>query len=337
MSKPSLVTRFTRWVHTLPLPARTFYFALLLLGLIVSFVSRWIAGALPTGPLTISNLYDVLSDPITIVGILAIYYYLDDEIAEAVDQSRDISKLSDEQFARLKYELVVIPLWPHLAVSLLAGAGAIQGAMQAYGFHSIQPSNVLLLAEWALGGGLFFGFAYRVIRLIVLSGRFYAGPLRLSLYNLPPIYELSGAVGKAALFQLLFTYPNVVFNVGSLASPLNLGLVIFVSLAPFLAFLVPQAVLSRRLAREKTTLIVGVQQQLEAAFDRLRGKLERANLSGIEPLQAGIESLLSERRFIESIPTWPWRLGTFRIAVTAVLLPVFVWLIQQVLNRFLPF
>lgn len=337
MSTPSFVSRFTRWVHTLPISAKSFYLALFLFSLVISVISRWIAGVLPAKPISINDVYDVISDPILIVGILAIYYYLDSEIEEAVDQSRPISTLSDEQYAKLRYELVVIPLWPHLTVALVMGAGAIQGAMEAYGFDVIQASNMLLLAEWGLVGALFFGFAYRVIRLIVLSGQFYAGPLLLNIYNLPPIYELSTTVGKVALFQLLLWYPNLVFNVNALSSTIRLVIVFVVSLAPLMAFLVPQAILSRRLTREKSNLIVAVQRELEITFARLSRELESVNFDSSKSIQATIESLISEKRFIESIPTWPWRLGTFRVAITAVLLPEFVWLIQQVLDRFLNF
>ena len=337
MPTASMVSRFTRRVHTLPVKAKTFYLVLLLFGFFISVFSRWMAGVLPSAPITIDDVYDILSDPILIVGILAAYYYLDDEIADAMDQSREISALSDEQYSKLKNELVVIPLWPHLAVGLIFGAGAVQGAFETYGLNTIRPSNILLLAEWALVGALFFGFAYRVIRLIFLSGRFYAGPLHLDLYNLPPVYELSSAVGKVALVQLLFWYPNLYFNTNAVSSPYRLVIVLIVSLAPLMAFLVPQAILSRRLAREKSDRVVRVQKELESTFVRLSSEIKKENIDGSRSIQSAIDSLVSERRFIESIPTWPWRLGTFRVAVTAVLLPVFVWLIQQVLDRLLNF
>jgi hypothetical protein len=309
---------------------------LFVVALLYSLIARWLAGILPKGNWTGYDVYDLISGPVSIVGILAFYYYLDDAIAEAIERSRSISSLSDEEFERFRHELIVIPLWPHLIVGSIAGAALVYAAIETYGLPAVQASNALVLLEWALVGFLTFGFAYRVIRLIVLIGRFNAGPIRLSLYNLPPLYELSTVAAKAGLFLLVLWYLNLAFNLDErFLEPSSLITVIVVSLIPLAAFLVPHAVLSRRLSREKTSLVVGVSQQLESAFEMHRRELEAENFDHMEPVRAAIETLISEKEFIEATPAWPWRLGTFRVVVTAVLVSVIVWLVQTLLERIL--
>ena len=335
MSRPGLVTRFTLWVRSLPVSPWVFYPALFAAWVLFDLIAWGLAGALPQGSWSLRSLYDTFSGGAFAVSVLAFYFYLDEAIAESADDSRVISGLSDSQFARFRHELIVIPLWPELLVGAVFGVASVQAAMFQQGFNELAPSMVLYLLDWVLAAVIGFGFAFRVLRLIVLIGRFYAGPVNLNLFNLPPLYELTTVVGKAALFFLLLWYVNIPLSLNEfiLRSPAALASLTVIALIPLAAFLVPQAVLSRRLAREKTRLIVDVSLQLQSAFQQLKRNLDSKALEDVDRIRPAIEALIAESKYIDAIPTWPWRLATFRIAVTAVILPVLVWLIQQVLDR----
>lgn len=316
-----------------------FYPALLGSWVLYDLVAYSLAGVLPHPSWSIRNVYDTFGGAIIGVLVLAFYYYFDQEIAEATDASRAISGLTDARFAQVRHELVVIPLWPHLLVGILVSIGTIQGAMFQQGFNSVTLSIVPYLIDWILTAVITFGFAFRILRLIFLIGRFYAGPIGIDLFNLPPLHELSTAVGKAGLFLLALWYVNVPLSLNEfiLRSPAAIGSAALVALIPLAAFLVPQAILSRRLAREKTRLSVDVSGQLRASFQELKSNLEAKTLDNVERLKAAIEALIAEKKFVEGIPTWPWQLGTFRVALTAVLLPILVWIIQQLLARLIDF
>jgi hypothetical protein len=336
VSTPSLITRLTERIRASSIPAARIYGVLFLLTLLYSLAARWIAGILNL--VEPYDYYDALSSPISIT-ILVFYYLFDRWIEEAVDDSRSISNLGEEEFTRFKYELVVIPRWPHTLVGLFFGAFAIQAAMAQYGFDKIQPSNLLVLIEWFTVAFITIGFVYRILRLIVLIVQFYSGPIEINLFNLPPLYELSSVVSRGGLFLLLLWYVNLPLNVNEfvLSSPIALFSAAAIALIPFGAFFVPQIVLSRRLNRNKTKLLVDVSLQLQQTFHRLKQAVNIDDLQTADGLRHIVESLLSEKKHIESIPTWPWKLGTFRITVTAVLLPVVVWIIQQVLDRLFAF
>lgn len=281
----------------------------------------------------------MFSGPWLTVVILAFYYYFDAEIADAVDDSRKISGLPDEHFERLKHELVVIPFWPHSAVGVVFGWLGIQAPSIEEGFTRIEISNVLVLLEWAVAAMITFGFAFRVIRLIILTVRIYSGPVELNMYNLPSIYHLSSAVSKAGLFLLLVWYLNLPWKVNEFLHRSDLGLssADAVSLVPLAAFLVPQLVLSRRMVREKERLLNDVSLRLQRTFNNLQDVIDAERFEAIDPLRGAIETLLTQRRYIEGIPIFPWRLGTFRVTVTAVVLPVVVWIIQQILDMVIGF
>lgn len=339
MSIPSLITKWTKTARNSSHSALRIYGLLFLLGLAYSLIARLVAGILDVSNWSVYELYDLVSDAIISVAILAFYYYFDDWIADAVDDSRSISKLDDDQFAHLKHELVVIPRWSHLIVGIIAGGLAIQAAIFQYGFTQVNLRDVLVLLEWAITAFLTFGFVFRIIRLIAMIVRFYSGPIDFNLFNLPPLYELSSVVSRAGLFLLLLWYVNLPLNVNEfvLSSPVALGSALLVALLPFGAFIAPQVVLSRRLNRNKRELATEVSLQLQKTFTKLKEAVVDENLEKIELHRTTANALISELKYIDSIPTWPWRLGTFRIAITTVLLPVVVWLIQQLLDRFLQF
>jgi len=52
-------------------------------------------------------------------------------------------------------------------------------------------------------------------------------------------------------------------------------------------------------------------------------------------IQEGIASLDLERATLNKIPTWPWEPGSIRGVVAALLLPLGIWLIQNLLTRWL--
>jgi hypothetical protein len=339
LSRPGLISRFTRWVGSLTLSPWIFYPSILAIWVSLEILGYSLAGALPAGSWTALSILRSVQGGIMSVSILTFSFYLNQEIGEAADASRGISGLSDTQFARTKHGLVTTPLWQELLVGLTFGIISIQAGMFDLGVEKLSLPLALYLLDWFLTASIIFSFAFRVISLIFLIGRFYAGPIQPDLFNLPPLRELSSTVGKAGLFLLLLWYISVPINMSEfvLESPTALSSVVVIALIPLAAFLIPQALLNRRIAREKTRLIVSVSSQLKSAFNRLEEEFDAQNLDEMDHLKAGIEALVTQRKFIEGIPTWPWRLGTFRLTVTAVFFPILVWLIQQILNRFIAF
>jgi hypothetical protein len=46
-----------------------------------------------------------------------------------------------------------------------------------------------------------------------------------------------------------------------------------------------------------------------------------------------LASLLQEREVLSKLPTWPWSTGTLRSLVTAILLPLFLFVVQLLVTR----
>ena len=63
--------------------------------------------------------------------------------------------------------------------------------------------------------------------------------------------------------------------------------------------------------------------------------MDAREIAGMSELHHEIQAILELRREIGAISTWPWGPGTLRTFVTALLVPILLWISQQILERVL--
>jgi len=66
------------------------------------------------------------------------------------------------------------------------------------------------------------------------------------------------------------------------------------------------------------------------------GLEERFMLSqmiGIDALKDALDSLMVEQGVLSKVSTWPWEPEAARVVVTALLVPVGLWIVTRVLQR----
>jgi hypothetical protein len=78
-----------------------------------------------------------------------------------------------------------------------------------------------------------------------------------------------------------------------------------------------------------------VSHRLDAALRDLARRNDAGDLSSADAVHNNLNSLLSERVLISRAPTWPWSPDALRGFSTALLLPIFLWLVFRVLERVL--
>jgi hypothetical protein len=89
----------------------------------------------------------------------------------------------------------------------------------------------------------------------------------------------------------------------------------------------------RLLVEEKTRMQNEAALRFEAVVDELHQRVDSGNLQGMDELNDAISSLQVERDALRAAPTWPWPPETVRLLVTALALPLGLWLIQFFLQR----
>ena len=102
-----------------------------------------------------------------------------------------------------------------------------------------------------------------------------------------------------------------------------------------LVFILPLGRIHRRLVEEKERINAENDQRLEQAFRTLHRRSDEGDWKDMGDFRHSIASLMDFRHEIKSISTWPWESATLRSFLTALLLPVALWLIQQGLSRLL--
>jgi hypothetical protein len=110
---------------------------------------------------------------------------------------------------------------------------------------------------------------------------------------------------------------------------------LFFILVALVTFLWPLRHAHAVLAAEKQRLQDETAQRLATTFVELERRLDADDLEQIGVLKTAIDSLRVKQEVIAKISTWPWQIDTVRGVATAAALPLVIWLIQRLLERFL--
>jgi hypothetical protein len=109
------------------------------------------------------------------------------------------------------------------------------------------------------------------------------------------------------------------------------------SLLAVAVFFFPLLGLHNLLVREKEHLQEQANSRLLAHIQELHQRIDAHNLKEAEAIYHQLISLTSERDVLAKLPTWPWQPGTLNFILTAVLLPIILWIAQQLLGRWAGF
>jgi hypothetical protein len=99
------------------------------------------------------------------------------------------------------------------------------------------------------------------------------------------------------------------------------------------AFVVPLFGIHRLIAAEKSRRSEGVNALLDKALGDLHSRVEQGELSDAGAVNSHISSLLAEREVVARTSSWPWAPETLRGFVTAIVLPVGLWMVYRVLDQ----
>ena len=323
-------------VRRLPGPAWLVY---LLVGLILSFgrtVVGWVDGSYPVG--TLFNVH--VLDGLIPLYFLFVIHYLDDLSGRALSDYR--SKLTGaEGYEQLRYRLTTMPAGWTLVVSLLGfafGAIYIQVFLSATDVHLSRyftsPTSVVIDTVLSgLSGLMMAMFAWHTIRQLRMISRLYTKHTTVSIFDIGALYALSRVTAVTALALLFFSYVYVAFYVNgqiySVSNAIVLGVILLIAV---LTFIVPLWGAHRLLQKEKGQRQGDVGRHIEAAANTLHARVDRVEYSDeVDHIRNAIDGLIQERGVVAKASTWPWEPEAVRAVLTAVLLPILIWIVTRVL------
>jgi hypothetical protein len=336
--KRSWIDQFIDWVETLPVPAWLFYLTLHLVFFLVINMAQWNAGQLTVGQFELANILDPLWASIPLVFL----HSASNLAGPAIDMFREMINTSNAEFDQIKYEFLNLPaqiMWVIFGIfSVLLTTITIIDPQGFTGFTNAF-SVIAFLVLGILGFSLTFTFIVHTYRRVILVNHIYQRLGTLNLFDLGPIFSLSGLTTRSAIGIVLIANQDFISNVITTSSEQDFALAIANTLTIFVigsaAILIPLLGIHRKLQAEKNRLKQDNAKRIHKANDVLNQRMDQSEFENISGFSSGLEALFLFRDRINKIPTWPWDWAAIRGFISAVFLPLAIWAIQSLLTRFL--
>lgn len=338
----SWLDRLTASVDRLPGPAWLVYLLTGVLVLLLFTVLKWVDGTFPVGHVELYHLVFVG----TPLYALAVLHLLDQVAGQALEDFRPVLITDAATVVRLRYQLTTLPATPALVVTLGCvvsaflvwwNVGDVQEALAArpWAFLPITALEAAItLSTWVLAGL----FIYHTVHQLRTVTAIYAEHTRINLFTLGPLYTFSRLTALTAIAPMPLFLVDYLGWPGQGNEPITtgtLGLWGLFGLLSVCTFVLPLLGVRRLLAQERAqaqldlaarlrTLLAGLHQQVSSGAASADSTTATKNL---------LDSLLAEQGLLNKVSSWPWAPETPRALATALLLPVLVVIISELVKR----
>ena len=278
----------------------------------------------------------------TYAYLLALVHYLDNSAAAALARFRPVMTVDDAGYNKLSYQLTTLPAWPTLIASGLGALYALGTLLVSIltdapqGLGAISPLVPIVEISFRTLIYVLIGVVvYHTVHQLRMVSEIYTHHTRINLFQLGPMYALSGLAARTAIGIGIPTYiwfqVNSVSSVG--VSPADIFETIFMGIIIVATFIWPLWGAHNLLEREKQRLQDEVARRIEATIATLHNRVDTGDLKDRGPLKETLDGLVAEQGVIDKLRTWPWRTETVRGLGLAFLLPIIIWVVQRVLER----
>jgi len=179
------------------------------------------------------------------------------------------------------------------------------------------------------GSALVFGpFIYHTIRQLRIVNAINSSHIRVNLFNLGPLQAFSRLTASTAVGLLVGVYGWMLINPDLLTDPVTIGFTVINTILAVSVFVWPLFGAHRLMEMEKQRVLHDIDLRFEAVFSKFNQRIQDDDYAATERLNGTIASLEIQHKRITTIPTWPWRLETARWALTAIVLPLILTILQ---------
>ena len=330
---PSFVDRFMNWVKRLPMPYWLTYLVLFLLHTFINHVFGWVDRSIPA--FTFKPLVPMF--PLWLWGPLAIMTYLDAIALDALSKFSPLLDISPESMRRLEYEFTTMPArgvlissWTWAGIYLIFTALAYP-IYVALGFRTLGIIHTILdgLIVFSIGSTILY-HSIRQLRLVQQTVKLVR---QFDLFRLDPVYAFSVLTARTSIAWVFLAALTLLMSPIQ-ASSLEIGPIIGIVMA-LAAFALPLWIVHQRLVAEKRKLLAEHDQRVASTLARLNHSVDENDLSGVRELNSVLKGLNTEGNILEKIRTWPWRTETLTGFLSAIVLPMLLFLLQIAIQHWL--
>jgi hypothetical protein len=281
--------------------------------------------------------------------LLILMWMLNRWAGASFDMFRPSLKATPEQAAGLRDSILHSPAGSTLAASILALAVILILIVGAFGFGAFlgpDPAASLQAAATPLSVGAvvllgavrwFFygGIGYHLYHQLSTISAIYANWTKINLFDTRPLNAFSRQTARTALGVIVIPYAWFTSAAGMSDSSFSLIISLVFALLAVLIFILPLRGVHQLLEQEKAREMGKLAGRLEVLRDELDDLTERGDYSEVGGIDKAIGAYSRLRQDLESVATWPWQPGAFRSFLGTLSIPVLVWVLQRVLDRFL--
>lgn len=334
--QPSYLDRFMGFIARLPFPYWLTYLLLFLLEASLIQLLAWVDGWLPV--FTISPI--LITYPLWLWGALAIMTYLDAISVEALTHFAPLLNLQEDQIDRLKAEFTSMPMRSVIVSGVLWVIVFLIFVKISYNAFYVSNQIGLWYTGFHLSMGMISFFTgsviyYHSLRQLRLVNRTVKLVRQFDLFQLDPVYAFSRVTSQTGLvWVFLLSLTLLTFPI-ELAAVLVLSVLVVQVVLALAAFVLPLWIVHHRLELEKRSLLAGVNGRMKSTLLDQHQAMDQNDYDKLSQLNGVMASLKGERELLLKIPTWPWRAGSLTGFLSAITLPIIIFLLQRLLGKVL--
>jgi len=332
------VGRFIAWLDRLPWHGWWLLVALFALPVAWAHAVMWATGRLPAGALDSSILVLAVYGPYAL-GAGAIGVRVANRALMAFwpatgwpDSERPewVVRLSA---APARYE------WPSLVVGAIGGLLALAASPDTV----LGPPGNRLAVYVAYAPAFLFGYGMLGAGLVLtihwlrLVARIHREATAIDPFDRVPVYAFSRLTVAVGLSYVLATYYsfsiNGAFQVGNLVSLAFLGTATTFGV---IAFVAPLWGIHGRLVREKERLLADVERRVTRLAEEMYDRIDAGDFAATASLNTTLSGLTTLRDRVSHLPTWPWPPQLLRGFLSALLLPIIIFVASRLVESYLP-
>lgn len=331
------IDQLLTWIDKLPGPIAVYgLLALIFFFLLINAVF-WLDGSLPLGTID----FEQGSFSFYIVYWFGLYEVLTRSGSQALHAYRPLLRITDREFGRMEYELGTLPrrtVWISTAIAIGYTLLTVLSKPAAYG-EIVANSTLVTFFDILITSFMtapFFALLIRSVRQLRMVSHLHRQATGINLLDLDPAHafsSLTARTGGGLILVLLLIYlqtPEQMFS--SSADTVFISSILLLAL---LVFIAPLIGMQRLLNEEKKRRLAQTNNLILAASERLHHKVSVEDYTDMAGTKDAIAALMAEREMLEKISTWPWDPRTLRGFGSTLLLPIVIWIVTRLLERYL--
>lgn len=335
--RPSWIHPLGDAIDRLPGPRLLAYAGIAVIGILLQHAQLWSTGRVEVGTIDLVNTYW----GITIAAALWLAGFLERSARSSFERFRGALHVSDGEADRLGYELTIIPGRMSLVITILAAVLAITSFIaDPEGTSTAGLPPVMLAVAFVIQtfvGAVLGQVLYRLVRQVRLAREILDRHVDVDVFRPAPLHAIATltAVPGASLTLLLASTLVIVPVTNDPAAFLVAWapILILPPLIALAAFVAPLTGAHARLEAQKDRLQDATEQRIRGLLEQLDRDLDAPDLARVDGYHKALTTLLVERDILAKLPIWPWSTSTLRGFVSTILLPLGLFVLQQLLGR----